>query len=161
MARKWSKHEDRILVEAVLKHIEDGSTQLAAFAETGERLGRSPEACGFRWNNVLRKKYEASLQIAQEQARSVRTRSKLRLEDGWDEKEIPRLVNWMIRYLRWWRDRWAARECERKELKEKIRRKEEVIRQLKQENERLQRERVSGTMFGMETNGNLVRVEGR
>lgn len=161
MARKWSKHEDQLLAETIFKHIEDGSTQLAAFAETGERLGRSPEACGFRWNNVLRKKYEASLQIAQEQARSVRTRSKLHLEDGWDEKEIPKMVNWMIRYLRWWRDRWAGRERERKELKEKIRRKEEVIRQLRRENEQLQRERLTGTMFGMETNGNLVRVEGR
>lgn len=159
MARKWSKNEDQMLAEVVLKYIEDGSTQLAAFAEVGERINRSSEACGFRWNSVLRRKYESSLQIVQEQrrSRSGRTGSNPLSEEEWNEKGIPKTVNWMIRYLRWWRDRWTTKERERKELKEKIRRKEELIRQLKRENERLQKERIAGTVFRMETNGNLIR----
>lgn len=156
MKRRWTKQEDQILVDVIFKHIEKGSTQIAGFLEAGERLDRSSEACGFRWNSVLRKRHLASLQVAQEQARPGRT--KPRPDEGeWNDKTIIKTVNWIIRYLRWWRDRWTTKERERKELKEKIRRKEELIRQLKRENERLQKERLAGTVFKMETNGNLVR----
>src|SRR5690606_5419511 len=38
-----------------------GSTQLNAFEEAGDKLNRTAAACGFRWNAVVRKRYEKEL----------------------------------------------------------------------------------------------------
>lgn len=63
----WSSEDDMILAEVTLRHIRDGGTQLSAFEEVAERLGRTPAACGFRWNSTVRKKYESAIQVAKTQ----------------------------------------------------------------------------------------------
>ena len=63
----WSEDEDLLLAEVVLRHIREGGTQLAAFEEIGIKLNRTAAACGFRWNSLIRKKYEAAIQIAKAQ----------------------------------------------------------------------------------------------
>ncbi|WP_100373306.1 RsfA family transcriptional regulator [Bacillus sp. FJAT-45037] len=63
----WSTDEDLILAEVVLRHIREGSTQLAAFEEVGQRLSRTNAACGFRWNSAIRKKYESAIALAKKQ----------------------------------------------------------------------------------------------
>ncbi len=63
----WSTDEDLILAEVVLRHIREGSTQLAAFEEVGDRLSRTSAACGFRWNSTIRKKYESAILLAKKQ----------------------------------------------------------------------------------------------
>ena len=60
----WTEDDDLLLAEVTLRHIREGSTQLAAFEEVGEKLGRTPAACGFRWNSCVRKNYESAIQIA-------------------------------------------------------------------------------------------------
>nr|WP_091270221.1 RsfA family transcriptional regulator [Alteribacillus persepolensis] len=60
----WSADEDIMLAEIVLRHVREGSTQLAAFQEAGEKLSRTAAACGFRWNACIRKKYEAAIELA-------------------------------------------------------------------------------------------------
>jgi prespore-specific regulator len=57
----WTKDEDAILAEVTLRHIREGSTQLVAFEEVGEKLSRTPAACGFRWNSLIRKQYEKAI----------------------------------------------------------------------------------------------------
>lgn len=52
----WSEEDDLILAEVTLRQIREGGTQLAAFEEVGERIGRTAAACGFRWNSFVRKK---------------------------------------------------------------------------------------------------------
>lgn len=54
--RRWSSEEDQLLRERVLDCITNGGTQLQAFEEVGKKVGRTPGACGFRWNAVLRQK---------------------------------------------------------------------------------------------------------
>lgn len=71
----WTEDEDLILAEIVLKHIREGSTQLSAFKEVGERLGRTAAACGFRWNSTVRKKYEESIALAKEQRKTYQNES--------------------------------------------------------------------------------------
>lgn len=63
MVRKnnWSKNDDTILAETVLSCIQNGETQLKAFEEAAEKLGRTAAACGFRWNSVVRKEYKERL----------------------------------------------------------------------------------------------------
>lgn len=63
----WTEDDDLLLAEVILRHIREGSTQLAAFEEVGLRLNRTAAACGFRWNSLIRKKYEAAIQIAKAQ----------------------------------------------------------------------------------------------
>lgn len=63
----WSPDDDLLLAEVVLRHIREGSTQLAAFEEVGEKLERTAAACGFRWNSSVRKQYDAAIQIAKAQ----------------------------------------------------------------------------------------------
>jgi prespore-specific regulator len=74
----WTNDEDLVLAEVVLRHIREGSTQLAAFDEVGERLSRTSAACGFRWNSSIRKKYEAAIAIAKKQRKNLK---KTKFED--------------------------------------------------------------------------------
>lgn len=63
----WSEEDDLMLAEIVLRHVREGSTQLKAFEEAGEKLSRTAAACGFRWNACLRSNYEAALELAKQQ----------------------------------------------------------------------------------------------
>lgn len=63
----WSQENDLLLAETVLRHVREGSTQLNAFEEVGDKLNRTSAACGFRWNAVVRHDYEKALQLAKKQ----------------------------------------------------------------------------------------------
>jgi prespore-specific regulator len=69
----WSPSDDSVLANAVIYHITNGSTQLNAFDEVGERLKRTAAACGFRWNAALRKDYDDQIK----EAKKNRQQSKL------------------------------------------------------------------------------------
>src|SRR5690625_1502385 len=60
----WSKDDDILLAEIVLSHIRNGKTQLDAFKLAGEKLSRTPAACGFRWNATIRQQYEDAIYLA-------------------------------------------------------------------------------------------------
>ena len=60
----WTDEDDLLLAETVLRHVREGSTQLNAFEEVGDDLNRTSAACGFRWNAVVRHRYEKALQLA-------------------------------------------------------------------------------------------------
>lgn len=63
----WTEEDDLLLAETVLRHVREGSTQLNAFEEVGDRLNRTSAACGFRWNAVVRHTYDKALQLAKKQ----------------------------------------------------------------------------------------------
>ncbi|KUP07328.1 hypothetical protein Q75_05590 [Bacillus coahuilensis p1.1.43] len=63
----WTKDEDLLLAEVVLRHIREGGTQLQAFEEVGRRLSRTGAACGFRWNSYVRKQYRSGIELAKKQ----------------------------------------------------------------------------------------------
>ncbi|MEK4487964.1 hypothetical protein MHH81_20870 [Psychrobacillus sp. FSL H8-0484] len=50
----WSADEDNLLKDIILKKIEQGYTQISGFEEASILLGRSKQACAFRWNKNLR-----------------------------------------------------------------------------------------------------------
>jgi len=62
----WTKDEDVLLAEIVLRHIRSGKTQLEAFKQAGEALSRTPAACGFRWNATIRKKHIDAINLAKD-----------------------------------------------------------------------------------------------
>lgn len=55
-ARKdsWSTDEENLLKKIVLTKIEQGLTQISGFEEASTLLGRSKQACAFRWNKNIR-----------------------------------------------------------------------------------------------------------
>ncbi|HEY4602405.1 MAG TPA: RsfA family transcriptional regulator [Cerasibacillus sp.] len=62
----WTKEEDHILAETVLRFIKEGKTQLEAFKLVANQLSRTSAACGFRWNATLRKEYSDEIEAAKE-----------------------------------------------------------------------------------------------
>ncbi|HET7616017.1 MAG TPA: RsfA family transcriptional regulator [Bacillales bacterium] len=63
----WSKENDLLLADTVLRHVREGSTQLLAFEEVGDKLNRTSAACGFRWNAIVRDQYQQAMEIAKKQ----------------------------------------------------------------------------------------------
>ena len=53
----WTVENDKVLADTVLTFMREGKTQLQAFVEAATILGRTRQACGFRWNKTLRKQY--------------------------------------------------------------------------------------------------------
>lgn len=70
----WSSEDDLLLAETVLRHIREGGTQLKAFDEVGDELNRTSAACGFRWNAVVRNRYEDAIKLAKKQRKEMKRR---------------------------------------------------------------------------------------
>lgn len=71
----WSRDEDLLLAEVVLRHIREGGTQLQAFEEVGKQLSRTAAACGFRWNSYVRKQYKSGIELAKKQRKELKKQS--------------------------------------------------------------------------------------
>ncbi|TLS39423.1 RsfA family transcriptional regulator [Pseudalkalibacillus caeni] len=73
----WSHEDDLLLAETVLRHVREGSTQLKAFDEVGDKLNRTSAAVGFRWNAIVRQRYEQALKIAKKQRKEFKRAGKI------------------------------------------------------------------------------------
>ncbi|WP_054956630.1 RsfA family transcriptional regulator [Paenibacillus dakarensis] len=153
----WSAEDDLILAEVTLRHIREGSTQLSAFEEVGERIGRTSAACGFRWNSCVRKKYEEAISLAksQRQKRSYYKKQSLagpqvaglvqaELDhdsyrgDGASEETLS--IDAVIRFLKQWKGGLQESGRQYKLLERNLREKEEELARLRGENARLLKE---------------------
>ncbi|MBU9712408.1 RsfA family transcriptional regulator [Evansella tamaricis] len=145
----WNQDEDLLLAEVVLRHIREGSTQLTAFEEVGEKLSRTPAACGFRWNSSIRKKYESAIQLAKKQRKQLKMKDmKLDLNvhdvqtaelssvgersDSSLVQTIDEMVNWLLE---------KKKEIDAKEEEtQQITGVSSQLRELMEENEALEKE---------------------
>ncbi|AJS57733.1 RsfA family transcriptional regulator [Paenibacillus sp. IHBB 10380] len=154
----WSVEDDLILAEVTLRHIREGGTQLSAFEEVGERIGRTSAACGFRWNSCVRKKYEEAISIAkaQRQKRSYYKKQPsaagLQLAsltttdddlgyfkvDGASEETLS--MDAVIRFLRQWKGTVQENSRQLKMLEKELREKDDELDQLRVLNERLSKQ---------------------
>ncbi|GAB6990626.1 RsfA family transcriptional regulator [Paenibacillus pini] len=154
----WSIEDDLILAEVTLRHIREGSTQLAAFEEVGEKIGRTSAACGFRWNSCVRKKYEDAISLAktQRQKRSYYKKqpSNNGLQvaglisadvepsyykvDGASEETLS--IDAVIRFLKQWKGSIQENGRHLKVMEKELRDKDEELSGLRRLNERLSRE---------------------
>ncbi len=71
----WTPADDERLAEIVLNHIRTGSTQLKAFEDAGNELGRTSAACGYRWNGVLRKDRKGDIEAAKQARKAAQKAS--------------------------------------------------------------------------------------
>ncbi|CAM5188309.1 RsfA family transcription factor OS=Ureibacillus acetophenoni OX=614649 GN=SAMN05877842_101368 PE=4 SV=1 [Ureibacillus acetophenoni] len=75
---QWTADDDEKLAEIVIQAVQNGKTQLEAFAEAANVLNRTKQACGFRWNKTLRTEYGQMLNSVRKRPKQL-MRSHLKL----------------------------------------------------------------------------------
>jgi len=138
----WTAADDVKLAEMVLRHIREGSTQLAAFEESAELLRRTSAACGYRWNACVRKQYQEAIHLAKVERKQRRDDHP---PEGGNTEEIQSPpINWnvVLRFIREYRHEFHALQGRVKQLErdsdssrlevERLRKdKSELLRQLR------------------------------
>lgn len=140
----WSPDDDLILAEVTLRHIREGGTQLKAFEEVGERIGRTAAACGFRWNSCVRKRYEEAIRLAKAQRQQRGKKGNAQsasggesASGGTDLREEELSIDRVIRFLRQWKTTQSELNRQIRQLEKELKEKTEELEQLKSENESL------------------------
>jgi prespore-specific regulator len=139
----WTTEDDEVLAEVVLKHIKQGSTQLAGFNEASRRLGRTAAACGFRWNACVRKQQRQIIEIAKEERKKSKSeRVQAQMEGGDLDHPTATLMSWaqVLRFLRQekntaqhWASRWRNAERQCNEWKARFKELQEEHGQIREE----------------------------
>ncbi|WP_044642458.1 RsfA family transcriptional regulator [Risungbinella massiliensis] len=146
----WTPEDDMILAEVTLRHIREGGTQLSAFEEVAERLGRTPAACGFRWNSAVRKQYEPAIQVAKTQ-RQKRNKERMRVQTVFSEPITPAYseeymmptgieedqtysLDHIIRFLRQHKNEVHEMRRQQKQLEKELDERERECKRLEREN---------------------------
>jgi prespore-specific regulator len=149
----WTEEDDMILAEVTLRHIREGSTQLAAFEEVGEKIGRTAAACGFRWNSYVRKKYETAISVAKSQRqkrtsyrRQASASSAGALLEGEASARVEPIseesitIDAVIRFLRQWKANYQEMSKQIRLLEKELKDKEEELETLRKDKEKLDKE---------------------
>lgn len=138
----WTEEYDRLLAETVLRHIREGSTQLKAFDEVGDKLNRTSAACGFRWNAIVRNDYREEI----EEAKRERKKRKRQEANNTATKTKQTLtIDDIIRFLEHYEPKKSAGNSnslqkENEMLKREKTRLEEEKKQLESKISRLEKE---------------------
>lgn len=137
----WTADDDQKLAEIVLRHIREGSTQLNAFVESANLLGRTPAACGYRWNGVVRKHYEDHIKdakLAKKERLSMRQQAKQRRAYGPDLEDPS--IDGIIRALKNHEREYYNLQEKSRQLEERIAELETQLSSVLHENSRLRHE---------------------
>lgn len=138
----WTEEDDLLLAETVLRHIREGSTQLLAFEEVGDKLNRTAAAVGFRWNAIVRNKYEQAIQLAKKQRKELKRAQAMKSVKNVSRLQAQQLtkpidLDDVIQFLTQLKDDRSKSSTELKDLKERLEKEKE---QLLIENEKLKKE---------------------
>ncbi|MEK0313055.1 RsfA family transcriptional regulator [Cohnella sp. 56] len=154
----WSADDDLILAEITLRHIREGSTQLAAFEEVGQRIARTAAACGFRWNSCVRKRYDDAISISKQQRQkrnylkkqgAVHLHVEERAEAPAEDDASPKgeligsealSMEAVIRYLKQWKGSVQELSRQVRQLEKELRERDEQLAVLRENNDRLSRQ---------------------
>lgn len=91
----WTEEDDALLADIILRHIRQGSTQLLAFEEGAGILGRTPAACGYRWNACVRKHYFSAIDDAKRERKARKTGTAwVSLEENVSSNTLQTAVTW-------------------------------------------------------------------
>lgn len=150
----WTPEDDLVLADIILRHVRTGSTQLNAFHEAGQTLGRTDSACGFRWNAVVRKLFAAEIEVAKVARRSHRKAqgqevtptyavvARQEVSDHGEVSSSPSAVTWndVIQFLRSRKGEEQNKAARVRHLEFSLQSKDVETQQLVQENEQLRGE---------------------
>lgn len=150
----WTPDDDLLLAEVTLRHIREGGTQLRAFEEVADKLGRTSAACGFRWNSTVRRNYESAIAIAKGQ----RQKNKLKRANNRRVEKIDSLVvseeltvlpkenldfDAIIQFIKNQKQVYQEVIKRTRFLEDELVKKEKQIEDLKKENQRIQMEQTT------------------
>ncbi|MBT2760340.1 RsfA family transcriptional regulator [Paenibacillus sp. ISL-20] len=133
----WSYHNDLTLAQTVIKHITDGSTQLRAFQEVGETLGRTAGACGFRWNSNVRKKYAREIRMAKVHRQDRKNVRKTQNDIGFKKQNQELDIKIMILSVKNLKKVYDKTQSQIKQLMINLEKIDKTISSLKVEREKL------------------------
>lgn len=144
----WTTEDDLLLAEVTLRHIREGGTQLSAFEEVAEKMGRTAAACGFRWNSYVRKKYVQAIAIAKaqrqknKQSRTFTAKKEvveMPLATNMTESTVEEQINFdsIIRYLKNQKNREQEWLKKIRTLELQLKEQEEELRRFREENQRM------------------------
>lgn len=123
---QWTEKEDQYVVRTVIDYIRTGKTQLEAFATSGERIGRTASAVGYRWNTVLRRNNEKAFREARKDRLMLKRNKEKEVVVADDSMVLSDFRNFEQRVrLLISRNKWMERE-----LKELRQENDEVKQQL-------------------------------
>ena len=129
--RCWTEEEDQLLAETVLLSVREGGNQLDAFQEVAEKIKRTPGACGFRWNAVVRKREADAFQEAKKE----------RVENQLKRKRKPSIsINDVIRQLKEFEAEYLSTRTRLSELEKRLAEKEKKLQVAEAEHSRLTEE---------------------
>jgi prespore-specific regulator len=133
----WTAEDDHKLAEIVLRHIREGSTQLNAFVEAASLLGRTPAACGYRWNGVVRRYYETEIKEAkQEKKQRMQMNSQVPRRRVWPQDLEDSSLDGIIRALKQHERTYLSLVEQNRELENKVHEMEQTIQHLNQQIEK-------------------------
>lgn len=147
----WTPDDDLLLAEVTLRYIREGGTQLQAFEEVAEKLGRTSAACGFRWNSTVRKNYESAITLAKGQRQKNKRKRNdnkrvekiestlTRVEKNTENQEIIDIEK-MIQFLQNYKQKIFDLETKTQDLTSELQKKEQEIEELRKENQRISQE---------------------
>lgn len=138
----WTPDDDMILAEVTLRHIREGGTQLSAFEEVAEKLGRTPAACGFRWNSSVRKKYEPAIQIAKQQRqKKLQERGRMAVHrsrrESFSSDDMVHSIENIIRFLRQYKNEINDLRRQQRELEKELADREQEMKKMEHENQEM------------------------
>lgn len=134
----WTTDDDQKLADIVLRHIREGSTQLNAFVEAANLLVRTPAACGYRWNGVVRRHFSDQIKqakidrknLSQQKTTSSRRRS-------WVPDLDDASIEGIIQALRQHEQKYYELKVRNQELEAKVETLNSRLQELENENESL------------------------
>lgn len=133
----WTANDDMVLAEVILRHIREGGTQLSAFEEVAAKLGRTPAACGFRWNSTVRKRYETAINIAKEQRqkrmKELRSRQTSTITAASTNDSL-QSIDQVIRFLKRCKNELRELKRNQKQLESELKKRETEVERLEKEN---------------------------
>ncbi|BCJ86998.1 RsfA family transcriptional regulator [Effusibacillus dendaii] len=144
----WTSDDDQKLADIVLRHIREGSTQLNAFVEAANLLGRTPAACGYRWNGVVRRNFGEEIKLAkQEKKNHISLRGHFSRRRAWVPDLEDSSIEGIIRALKHHERMYMELQERNRDLQDRITLLQQDIEQLQYEN-RMLRERESSLHNG-------------
>lgn len=140
----WTVEDDRLLADVVLRKIRDGGTQLQGFAEVGQRLGRTAAACGYRWNAIVRKRYQAQIEVAKEERRARKEVEPMEaaVDVGVGDDVEKEELTWqeVLKFLRGQKGEAAVLGNRLKQVEKELEGRQEACERLEEENRELRGE---------------------
>lgn len=144
----WTPEDDQRLAEIVLRHIREGSTQLNAFVEAANLLSRTPAACGYRWNGVVRRNFADEIKQAKMEKKGRDSmKGHFSRRRAWHPDLEDTSIDAIIRALKQHERLYYELQEQNRELQERVQSLKQEMEQVVFENRQL-RERNSSSSAG-------------